>query len=130
MTIRPSSISCLMLRSLRTTGRNRSLLRLTAVLGLKGPVWEPISTHRETMANRNGDHQLKRIVLPSGKTIEVVYFESLTAEAETIPAEAPITSPQRGTQTDLHVCPECTSELVYPVAWEEADESHWSISLR
>jgi hypothetical protein len=83
------------------------------------------------MANRNGDHQLKRIVLPSGKTIEVVYFESLAAEAEAaVPAEAPKTQPQKGADVDLHVCPECNSELVYPVAWEEADESHWSITLR
>jgi hypothetical protein len=82
------------------------------------------------MANRNGDHQLKRIVLPSGKTIEVVYFESLAAEAETAPVEAPPAQPQPGVEQDLHVCPECNSELVYPVAWEEADESHWSISLR
>ena len=35
-----------------------------------------------------------------------------------------------GVDFDLHVCPECSSELVYPVAWEEADESHWSITLR
>ena len=76
------------------------------------------------MANRNGDHQLKRIVLPSGKTIEVVYFESLAQEADVAPAPAP------GVDLDLHVCPECSSELVYPVAWEEADESHWSIALR
>jgi hypothetical protein len=83
------------------------------------------------MANRDGDQQLKRIVLPSGKTIEVVYFESLAAEADLdAPQEAPAAHPQPGVDTDLHVCPECTSELVYPVAWEEADESHWSITLR
>jgi hypothetical protein len=79
----------------------------------------------------NGDHQLKRIVLPSGKTIEVVYFESLAAEAEpAAPAEAPKALPAKSVEQDLHVCPECNSELVYPVAWEEADESHWSITLR
>jgi hypothetical protein len=82
------------------------------------------------MANRNGDNQLKRIVLPSGKTIEVVYFESLAPEADTAPLEAPTAQPQPGVDQDLHVCPECSSELVYPIAWEEADESHWSISLR
>jgi hypothetical protein len=82
------------------------------------------------MANRNGDHQLKRIVLPSGKTIEVVYFESLAAEADVAPVEAPTAPAAPGVDLDLHVCPECSSELVYPVAWEEADESHWSIALR
>ena len=85
------------------------------------------------MANRNGDHQLKRIVLPSGKTIEVVYFESLTAEAaqaEPAAPEAPQVQPQTGDERELHLCPGCKSDLVYPVAWEEADETHWSITLR
>jgi hypothetical protein len=85
------------------------------------------------MANRNGDHQLKRIVLPSGKTIEVVYFESLSAEAaqvEAAPRPAPSRTPETGPERDLHVCPGCNGELVYPVAWEEADETHWSITLR
>ena len=86
------------------------------------------------MANRNGDHQLKRIVLPSGKTIEVVYFESLSAEMAATEAAAiampqPV-EPEVGSDRDLHVCPDCCSELVYPVAWEEADETHWSITLR
>ena len=84
------------------------------------------------MAHRNEDHQLKRIVLPSGKTIEVVYFESLSAEAAEVDAaaHAPQVQPDTGVERDLHHCPGCTSALVYPVAWEEADETHWSITLR
>ncbi len=84
------------------------------------------------MAQPNEDHQLKRIVLPSGKTIEVVYFESLSAEAAELEATAaqPQVQPDTGTDRDLHHCPGCSSGLVYPVAWEEADETHWSITLR
>ena len=61
------------------------------------------------------DHQryVRKVVLPSGKTIEVISFEDLA------PA-----------QTPLHVCPSCASDLVYPVAWEEADRSQWEVSLR
>jgi hypothetical protein len=84
------------------------------------------------MANRNEDHELKRIVLPSGKTIEVVYFESLASELPLLEAAAeaaPQASPT-APDVDLHVCPGCSSDLVYPVSWEEADESHWSIALR
>ena len=80
------------------------------------------------------DHQLKRIVLPSGKTIEVVYFEHPAAAP---PAEAPAPEPTAAaaeTRTTeervLHICPDCESNLVYPVQWEEADESHWQITLR
>ena len=84
------------------------------------------------------DHQLKRIVLPSGKTIEVVYFEhpaaaptvDPAASAPALPAgPAPTPEPAVG-ERDLHVCPDCDSTLVYPVQWEEADESHWHITLR
>jgi hypothetical protein len=85
------------------------------------------------------DHHLKRIVLPSGKTIEVVYFENPASAPPADPvAEAPAEAPapaaeaaaSRVADRDLHVCPHCTSELVYPVAWEEADEAHWHINLR
>ena len=88
----------------------------------------------------SGDHQLKRIVLPSGKTIEVVFFDHPTAAppaaaaAERAP-EAPVaeehTEVERvDTDRDLHVCVNCDSTLVYPVQWEEADERSWNVTLR
>jgi len=70
------------------------------------------------------DHQLKRIVLPSGKTIEVVYFDQVDH-----PAGSETAQPQRE-ERDLHTCEKCESDLVYPTTWEEADESHWQVSLR
>src|SRR4051794_11673598 len=80
------------------------------------------------------DHQLKRIVLPSGKTIEVVYFEHPAAAPPAVaPAPAPAASNAPAVPVEdreLHLCVSCSSELVYPVAWEEADESHWHITLR
>lgn len=62
------------------------------------------------------DHKqyVRKVILPSGKTIEVISFEDVPAPVE----------------TDIHVCPECASELVYPIAWEEADRSRWEVSLR
>ena len=62
------------------------------------------------------DHKqyIRKVTLPSGKTIEVISFEDLAPTAE----------------PDLHVCPDCESDLVYPVAWEEADRSRWEVSLR
>ncbi|MEA2410202.1 MAG: hypothetical protein QOC77_763 [Thermoleophilaceae bacterium] len=77
------------------------------------------------------DHQLKRIVLPSGKTIEVVYFEHpAAAPPETSGAPAAPAVEPKVEERDLHICPDCNSSLVYPVQWEEADESHWHITLR
>ena len=74
-------------------------------------------------------HQLKRIVLPSGKTIEVVYFDQVERAAATNETASPKHGEQQ-TERVLHVCPECESDLVYPTTWEEADENHWSVSLR
>jgi uncharacterized protein with PIN domain len=61
------------------------------------------------------DHNryIRKVTLPSGKTIEVISFEH---------------SPS--VERELHVCPECASELVYPVAWEQADRASWEVSLR
>ena len=61
------------------------------------------------------DHKqyVRKVILPSGKEIEVISFEDL----------APV-------EKQLHVCPDCTSELVYPIAWEEADRTRWEVSLR
>jgi len=77
----------------------------------------------------HGGHQLKRIVLPSGKTIEVVYFDQVEHAAEPTEAAQARTEEQQ-TERELHVCAECESDLVYPTTWEEADERHWSVSLR
>jgi hypothetical protein len=69
--------------------------------------------------NHNGQY-VRRVVLPSGRAIEVVYYEN-TASAAPAPA-APL--------DDLHVCPECDRELVYPVEWEESSATHWEVLLR
>jgi hypothetical protein len=70
----------------------------------------------------NGQY-VRRVTLPSGRSIEVVYFEPLAAEtasAKALPRQV----------DDLHVCPECDRDLVYPVDWEEASTTHWEVELR
>jgi hypothetical protein len=72
------------------------------------------------MSNRHHNGQyVRKVVLPSGRSIEVVYYESLPAPA---PAATPI--------DDLHLCPECDRALVYPVEWEEVSPTHWEVLLR
>jgi hypothetical protein len=84
----------------------------------------------EMPVSGHGDHQLKRIVLPSGKTIEVVYFDHASfdgkaAEARQAPAER-----QADEARELHLCVNCESRLVYPVQWEEAGSKSWHVTLR
>jgi hypothetical protein len=64
--------------------------------------------------NPPNHHSIRRIVLPSGRAIEVLRFQET--------AERP--------RLKLHVCPECRSELVQPVAWSEAPQDRWELTLR
>ena len=76
----------------------------------------------------NNNENVKRIVLPSGKTIEVVSFEEVTEQLASPAAEEAIeqtTAPAEG----LHVCLECESKLVYPTDWEEEGPDKWYVDL-
>ncbi len=80
-------------------------------------------------------HYVRRVVLPSGKTIEVVYFEDQaavpTADAGWAGADAaPAPVHHDEATTDLHVCGSCASDLVYPTEWEEAGATHWEVTMR
>jgi hypothetical protein len=83
-----------------------------------------ISNARQSMSPQPDPNlDVRRVVLPSGKTIEVVYFGGEPRSLSETPAPAQEV-------VDLHVCPRCSSQLVYPVAWEEASESAWHVALR
>jgi hypothetical protein len=76
---------------------------------------------REMESHGEQTHFVKRVVLPSGKTIEVVYFQELE--------ETPPSSPPAERHQSLHVCVDCGSHLVYPVEWEESGPENWSVLL-
>ena len=67
------------------------------------------------MSDSHDNHSVHRIVLPSGRKIEVVRFHDDLTEERTGP---------------LHVCPSCDSHLVQPVDWAEASEEQWDLLLR
>ena len=81
---------------------------------------------REMESHGEQTNFTKRVTLPSGKTIEVVYFADERFAAGDPPAPA---HPRAETVQDLHICVECDSELVYPVQWEEAGAENWSVLL-
>ncbi len=71
----------------------------------------------------NNGQYVRRVVLPSGRAIEVVYFET--------PADEDAAAiPSTGALRDLHLCPCCDRDLVYPVEWEEVSPTHWEVLLR
>jgi len=64
------------------------------------------------MSQSRDHHTIRRIVLPSGRAIEVIRFN----ETETA-------------TRDLHVCPSCGSELVQPLNWSESSDGRWELTL-
>ncbi len=67
------------------------------------------------MSQKREDHSSRRIVLPSGKTIEVVPVDGHRAR-----------QPGPG----LHVCPMCASELVQPMEWGPIGGQCLELTLR
>jgi hypothetical protein len=75
------------------------------------------------MSHSDNSNYVRRVVLPSGRAIEVVYFDNQPAHA--VPPAKSVRE-----RVDLHICPECDKALVYPVEWEEASPTHWEVLLR
>ena len=76
------------------------------------------------MSHPDPNHHIRRVVLPSGRSIEVVYFDA-PADAPT-PRDVAVERSAAG----LHVCPERNDDMVYPVEWEEVSATHWEVALR
>lgn len=64
-----------------------------------------------------GTQRTTKVVLPSGKTIDVVSFDS--GEGRELSRDL-----------DLEICTACGSHLVYPVSWSAIESDYWKIELR
>jgi hypothetical protein len=68
----------------------------------------------------------KRITLPSGKIVELVY---LAADEVATPVEVPSGEPALRVRR-IEICAECDSDRVHPVDWHEVDERSWRLDVR
>jgi hypothetical protein len=66
------------------------------------------------MSHEPSNKSVRRIVLPSGRSIEVIRSAG---------------SPPPTQEPGLHICPECTSHLVQPVQWGEGSGGAWEMTL-
>ena len=64
------------------------------------------------MTPSNHNHTVRRIVLPSGRSIEVIRFNETEPKVH-----------------ELHICPDCNSDLVQPLHWCESAEDRWELTL-
>jgi hypothetical protein len=62
--------------------------------------------------NHSSDPHIRRIVLPSGRAIEIVRFQTQDPDTE-----------------GLHICQACASHLVHPIDWHEAPRGFWELIL-
>jgi len=75
----------------------------------------------------------KKITLPGGKIIEVVYFSDPNRDPLVGAGAADNVSPEQellSYEGGLHICPECDSDLVYPRDWAERKDDMWHVDLR
>ena len=79
-----------------------------------------------------GDFHVKKIILPSGKAVEIVYFDALGGGDEAAATLAQSLRPDtpRVVAPALEVCPCCQATLVYPIDWREAESDRWELELR
>ncbi len=62
-------------------------------------------------------HYTRPLTLPSGRRIDVVYFEPTPAQ-------------EQSDGQDLHRCGGCGCEFVQPLDWAPTSRSFWSVTLR
>lgn len=69
------------------------------------------------------DHRsTRRVTLPTGQAVDVLFASG---------AERPIEAhADTQAETGLHVCPDCASSLVAPVAWEQAGPREWAVTIQ
>jgi hypothetical protein len=76
-----------------------------------------------------GDFHVKKIILPSGKAVEIVYFH---AEPSIDPSVQAVERDARGEAAPaaLEQCPDCSCDMVFPIDWREADGDRWELERR
>jgi hypothetical protein len=80
-----------------------------------------------------GDYHIKRIVLPSGKTVEIVYYKAAGGEpiiTEAREVELEPETPEQPKLRQIELCVACGGERVQPLDWLEVENLRWELALR
>ena len=77
-----------------------------------------------------GEFHVKRITLPSGKTVEIVYYQMADGEPVAAPMPTQIEAAAELQVRRIELCLDCASDRVHPVDWHEVADMRWELSLR
>ncbi len=72
------------------------------------------------------EFHVKRITLPSGKVVELVYLQNEWHQTAMVAAGAPARTRVRR----IELCPQCEGDRVHPLDWREVDDMRWELDLR
>jgi hypothetical protein len=73
------------------------------------------------------EFHVKRIQLPSGKVVELVYLQGgWEQQAATAQADAS----ERIRVRRIELCPQCGSDRVHPLDWREVEDLRWELDVR
>lgn len=61
---------------------------------------------------------MKRVTLPDGRQLDVVYFEDGKEKSRDWGSPG------------LHICAECSCGMVYPIEWDQVDPGLWAVTVR
>ena len=74
------------------------------------------------------EFHIKRIELPSGKVVELVYLQA--GWAAPAGATAPADASDRVGLRRIELCPQCGSDRVHPLDWREVEDLRWELDVR
>jgi DNA-directed RNA polymerase subunit RPC12/RpoP len=74
------------------------------------------------------EFHIKRIELPSGKVVELVYLQAGWAAPAGAPA--PADASERVGLRRIELCPQCGSDRVHPLDWREVEDLRWELDVR
>ena len=74
------------------------------------------------------DYRTKKISLPSGQMIEIIYL--IDPDAPVTSADVDLNAATHEIELPLNCCPNCVSDLVFPLTWQDRDDGTWTIERR
>jgi hypothetical protein len=77
-----------------------------------------------------GEFHVKRIVLPSGKTVEIVYYQASSGGEPVISDVHEIEEGAALQVRRIELCSDCGGDRVHPTEWNEVEEMRWQLALR